>query len=313
MSYAVACSRLGCTTPQTARCIQYLSYERFNWMAHAVSLARTSGDDYLIAFSGGTDHELNGFLNFAVKRTTLGGLKIVKFVDSTQAGRGSGEADLESELDPSAPKSYAAVLKQANFSKVGSDLCSEKKILSYCAAGGVGLREIVTFCNGDSKFKSYFESTEKLLTYLRACESCDSAYGDFRSIIVSHSSSEMGIRPGARATSPTTSRPIPSSRGPMRVSSWAGLATISRTSIPRHGLYVIELGSGTGRFAFHFLRSLLAAWPPPALRGHPAPLRHDGFQREQPGILAESTRGWPRSSMRASSTSRSSIRPRTIR
>ena len=63
-------------------CQIFSTYERFNWMAHAVSLARTSGDDYLIAFSGGTDHELNGFLNFAVKRTTLGGLKIVKFVGS---------------------------------------------------------------------------------------------------------------------------------------------------------------------------------------------------------------------------------------
>ena len=81
---------------------------------------------------------------------------------------------------------------------------------------------------------------------------------------------QMGIRSWSQGRVPhyITTNPFVARYSCSRCLPRLGPATISRSWSTRRAVHVIELGSGSGRFAFHFLRSILPSLPPtPAFRG----------------------------------------------
>ena len=155
-------------------CCALIDFQYFNDLDHIFSLAKTSDGKFLLAFSYRHTQTTSSFLNFAKDKLSHLNIKVIREVDRTQDGYGTGQSSKAGVRE-----SYAKVLEELGRTNFGSGSCAEKKILSYCSKEELALQEIACFTNRKTKFDKYVVEDKGKIRFVVPCESCDSAFGDY--------------------------------------------------------------------------------------------------------------------------------------
>ncbi|MCB0121714.1 MAG: hypothetical protein KDE58_05685 [Caldilineaceae bacterium] len=161
---------------------ELLTYAQQIWAgSHAtagcVAVAQCRGNEYLIAISGRIDNSARQLLDYATGSMKPAFMSVED--DENYEGVHPVFYERAQEFREMQKHATEKAFQKLDLKAIGTGLCAEKKILTYCLLYRLEIQAMAVFGEADAKFASYLDVMSGGINYLRPCNSCVSSYHDF--------------------------------------------------------------------------------------------------------------------------------------